>query len=129
MLGHRLARRQLGRKHRVVERLDRRGEAGLQLARILAFLEPGDDFIAVAVQVAAFGRVVGGAEHAADSGQPHRMPTILWVWTDSRQRPSSMQRWTAAAVFASISGPSIGCRKKCSNAQPAKSCGSAPACG
>ena len=57
------------------------------------------------------------------------MPRYLWVCRLRRNCGCSRQYCTASAVFASRSGPSMGCRKKWRNARPANLSGSAPSCG
>ena len=54
------------------------------------------------------------------------IPRILCVCKLSRHCGCSMQYRSASFVFTARSGPSIGCRKKCRKASPAKSSGSSP---
>ena len=56
---------------------------------------------------------VRGLERELLEDRDHGMPRYLCVCTLNRQRGCARQYSMAAAVCASRSGPSIGCRKKC----------------
>ena len=74
---------------------------------------------AVAYQLIDVGAGAPKQTALAAQPEPQRIPSILWVWSDSRHCGCARQYSVAARVFASRSTLSIGCRKKLSKASPA----------